>query len=79
MGQKKQLIDLKRPSNQTIYALLLGIGNSNWNLKGKAFLCINFNGIKEKMVKEFLGIILFDLNVMCELIKTNYNKIKQIK
>lgn len=47
MGQKKLLSYLDRPSNKTIYTLLLAIGNTNWSLKGKAFYCINFSNIKD--------------------------------
>lgn len=47
MGQKKLLKHMDRPSNQTIYALILAVGNTNWVLKGKAFYCIDFTKIKE--------------------------------
>lgn len=69
MGQKKLLSYFERPSNETIYALLLGIGINNWNLKSKAFLCINFAGIKDDITVQILRIILYDLNVMCESLK----------
>lgn len=69
MGQKKLLSYFERPSNATIYFLLLGIGINNWSLKSKTFLCINFTGIKEDHVNQIIRIILYDLNVMCESLK----------
>lgn len=71
MGQKKLLSYFQRPSNETIYSLMLGIGTSNWNLKSKTFYCINFVGIKYDLVIQFIRIILYDLNIMCESLKVS--------
>jgi hypothetical protein len=46
MTQKKLLSYFERPSNQMIDLMLLRIGMSDWGLKSKAFLFINFTGIK---------------------------------
>jgi hypothetical protein len=78
MGQKKMLKELERPKNETTNALLLMIGNNNWSLRGKAFLSIKFDGIKENMTKEFMRFILIDLNHMCDGIKVSHNEVKEI-
>lgn len=70
MGQKKLVTYIdRRPSNQTIYSLFFRIGANNWSLKSKTFFCINTNDIKEDIVVQFMRIILYDLNIMCESLK----------
>ena len=71
MGEKKLLLQIKKPSNATINSLLLGIRNSNWTLKSKAFACIDFEHEKKehgKSKKEIhcLSLILYDLNFILE-------------
>ena len=37
--------------------------------ESKTFFCINTNDIKEDIVVQFMRIILYDLNIMCESLK----------
>ena len=81
LGQKKVLQTFQRPNNTTINSILLGIGNRNWKLKSKVFSCINFNEeMPDRLPIQFMRLILYDLNIMCESIKTHSSELsKEVK